>query len=178
MQLTDITNTIRQNHALDTDITNTIRQNHALEHATIHVLSRHNPYVRIMGRTTLSGFHIFGDMQTQDVANAATEALVRLQQGEAHLSVHPRCGTNLAITGLLAGTAAFGATLGRPRSRLERLPVALIAATLAAIVAQPVAQMVQERVTTTPEVEGVFIENVERQQRGRLAVHRVVVGRE
>ncbi len=161
-----------------TDIANIIRQNHALEHATIHVLSRHNPYVRIMGRTTPSGFQIVGEMGTQDVANAATEALVRLQQGEAHLSVHPRCGTNLAVTGVLAGTAAFGATLGRPRSRLERLPLALIAATLAAIVAQPLAQLVQERVTTSPDLDGVYIENVERQNRGKMAIHRVIVGRE
>jgi hypothetical protein len=161
-----------------TETANIIRQNHALEHATIHVLSRYNPYARIMGRTTLSGYHIIGALSTQDVANAATEALVRLQQGEAHLSVHPRCGTNLAVTGVLAGTAAFGATLGRPRSRLERLPLALMAATLAAIAAQPLAHLVQERVTTSPDVEGVHIENVERLQTGMLAIHRVVVGRE
>jgi hypothetical protein len=161
-----------------TDIANIIRQNHALEHATIHVLSRYSPYARIMGRTTLSGYHIVGALSTQDVANAAAEALVRLQQGEAHLSVHPRCGTNLAVTGVLAGTAAFGATLGRPRSRLERLPLALMAATLAAIAAQPLAHLVQERITTSPDVEGVYIENVERLQSGMLAIHRVVVGRE
>jgi hypothetical protein len=161
-----------------TDTANIIRQNHALEHATIHVLSRYNPYARIMGRTTPSGFHIIGEMATQEVANAATEALVRLQQGEAHLSVHPRCGTNLAVTGVLAGAAAFGATLGRPRSRLERLPLALVAATLAAIVAQPLAQLVQERITTSPDLDGVYIENVERQHRGKMTIHRVVVGRE
>ena len=161
-----------------TDIATLIRQNHALEHATIHVLSRYHPYARIMGRTTPSGYHIVGALSTQDVANAATEALVRLKQGEAHLSVHPRCGTNLAVTGVLAGIAAFGATLGRPRSRLERLPLALIASTLAAIAAQPLAHFVQERVTTTPEVDDVFIANVELRQRGKLAVHRVVVGRE
>jgi hypothetical protein len=160
------------------DIANIVRQNHALEHATIHVLSRYNPRVRIMGRSTFSGFHIVGALSTQDVANAATEALVRLQQGEAHLSVHPRCGTNLAVTGVLAGAAAFGATLGRPRSKLERLPLALTAATLAAVAAQPIAHLVQERITTSAEVEGVYIADVERQQRGTWAIHRVIVGRE
>jgi hypothetical protein len=160
------------------DIANTIRQNHALEHATIHVLSRYHPHARIMGRSTFSGFHIVGALSTQDVANAATEALARLQQGEAHLSVHPRCGTNLAVTGVLAGTAAFGATLGRPRSKLERLPLALAAATLAAVAAQPIAHLVQERITTTADVEDIFIANVERQQRGSWAIHKVIVGRE
>lgn len=160
------------------DIAKALRQNHALEHATMHVLSWHNPYVRLVGRSTLSGFLIYGSVSTQEIAAAATEALVRLQQGEAHLAIHPRCGTNLAVTSILAGTAAFGATLGRPRSKLDRLPLALTAATLAAIAAQPLAHKVQQRVTTSPGVEGLHIADVTRQERGKLVAHKVVVGRE
>lgn len=159
------------------DIVNAVRQNHALEHATMHVLSRHRPYSRLAGRTTPTGFLIYGSVSTQDVANAATEALVRLQQGEAYLAVHPRCGTNLAVTGILAGTAAFGATLGRPRSKLDRLPLALMAATLAAILAQPVAHRVQEQITTTPGVEDLYVADVVRQERGTIVAHKVLVGR-
>jgi hypothetical protein len=159
------------------DIVNYVRQNHALEHATMHVLSRRNPFARLMGRSTLSGFLIYGPISTQEVADAATEALARMQQGEAHLAVHPRCGTNLAVTSVLAGTAAFGATLGRPRSRLERLPLALTFAMLAAIVAQPLAHQVQERITTTPELDRAHITEVLRQERGAIIVHKVVVGR-
>jgi hypothetical protein len=159
------------------NLANVIRQNHALEHATIHVLSRRNPYQRLMGRSTPGGFFIYGAFDTQEVADAASEALSRLQMGEAHLAVHPRCGTNLAVTGVLAGTAAFSATLGRPRSKLDRLPLALMAATIGALVAQPLAHRIQERVTTTPEVEGVYIENVIRHEQGKMIVHRVVVGR-
>jgi len=155
-----------------------VRQNHALEHATIHVLSRRYPYVRLMGRSTPSGFFIYGPLETQQVAGAASEALARLQQGEEHLAVHPRCGTNLAVTGVLAGAAAFAATLGRPRSKLDRLPLALMAATLGAIVAQPLAQRVQENVTTTPDVEGLSIRDVTRQERGSLVIHKVRVERE
>lgn len=160
------------------NIVNAVRQNHAVEHATMHVLSRRNPYLRLVGRSTISGFIIYGPVSTQDVANAVTEALVRLQQGESHLAVHPRCGTNLAVTGVLAGMAAFGATLGRPRSKLERLPWALTAATLAAIVAQPLAHTIQEHITTTPEVEGLTIAQVTRQERGRFIAHQVVIARE
>jgi hypothetical protein len=160
------------------DMVNAVRQNHALEHATMHVLSRRNPYSQLMGRSTLSGYLIYGSVSTEDVAGAASEALVRLQQGEAYLAVHPRCGTNLAVTSILAGTAAFGATLGRPRSKLDRLPLALTAATLAAILAQPLAHRVQEHVTTTPEVEGLYIASVARQERGKIIAHKVVVGRE
>ncbi len=160
------------------DLANTVRQNHALEHATIHVLSWRNPQVRIVGRSTPSGFLIYGPLDTQEVAGAASEALARLQQGEAQLAVHPRCGTNLAVTSLLAGTAAFGATLGRPRSKIDRLPLALMAATAATLIAQPLAYRIQEFVTTTPEVEDVYIANVIRREHGKLVVHKVETGRE
>jgi len=160
------------------DTVNAIRQNHALEHATIHVLSRYNPHLRLMGRSAPSGFFIYGLLSTQEVASAASEALARLQQGEAYLAVHPRCGTNLAVTGVLAGTAAFGATLGRPRSKIDRLPLAVVAATLATIVAQPLAHRIQERVTTNPDVEGLFIASITRQEQGRIVIHKVAIGRE
>ena len=159
------------------DIVHVVRQNHALEHATMHVLSRRNPYQRMMGRSTPGGFFIYGSVATEEVAGAATEALVRLQQGEAYLAVHPRCGTNLAVTAVMAGTAAYGATLGRSRSKLDRLPLALTAATLAAIVAQPLAHRIQEHVTTTPEVDGLCIADVQRHERGNTVVHKIVVGR-
>jgi len=159
------------------DIVNVVRQNHALEHATMHVLSRRNPYQRMMGRSTPGGFFIYGSVSTEEVAGAATEALARLQQGEAYLAVHPRCGTNLAVTAVMAGTAAYGATLGRSRSKLDRLPLALTAATLAAIVAQPLAHRIQEHVTTTPEVDGLYIAEVQRHERGSTVIHKIVVGR-
>jgi hypothetical protein len=160
------------------DVVTLLRQNHALEHATMHILSRRNPQLRLMGRSTLSGFFIYGTVTTQDVADAASEGLARLKQGEGHLAVHPHCGTNLAVTGLLAGAAAFGVSLTRSRSKLDRLPVALMAATLAAVVAQPLAHRVQVYVTTTPDVDGVHIAGVERQERGRLLGHHILVGRE
>lgn len=160
------------------DLVHSARQNHALEHATVHMLSRANPYERLIGRSTDSGFFIYGGVSTQEVADAATEALARLQQGELHLAIHPRCGTNLAVTGILAGMAAFGATLGRTRSRFERLPLALTAATVAAIAAQPVAHMVQERVTTSTDVEGLYVAAVTRQERAGYVIHKVTVGRE
>lgn len=159
------------------DIADSIRQNHALEHATMHVLTRRNPYTRLAGRSTHSGFFIYGPISTQEVADAATDALSRLQQGEAHLAVHPRCGTNLAVTSILAGTAAFSASLGRPRSKLDRLPLALTLATVAAIVAQPLAHQIQERLTTSPEVDGLHIAEVARQERGNIVIHKIVVGR-
>lgn len=159
-------------------IVKAVRQNHALEHATIHVLSRRVLDSHVMGRSTPSGFLVYGSLSTSDLSDAVSEALARLQRGEAHLAVHPRCGTNLAVTGLLAGTAAFGSTLGHPRSRLERLPWSLMAATLAALVAQPLAIQVQRRITTSPDLGGVTIKNIKRMERGGMLVHKVTVGRE
>ena len=159
-------------------IVHDIRQNHALEHATMHVLSQRNPYTQIMGRSTVSGFFIYGDLDTHLVASAASEALARLMRGEEHLAVHPRCGTNLAVTAVLAGAAAFGTTLGRSRSKLDRLPLALTAATIAAIAAQPLGHKIQERITTSPEVSGLCIADVCRRERGRFISHKVVIGRE
>ena len=153
------------------NVINTVRQNHALEHATMHVLSAHNPFTHLVGRSSASGFYIYGPVETQTLADAASEAL-------AHLAVHPRCGTNLVVTSVLAGTAAFAATLGRPRSKADRFPLALAGATLAALVAQPLALQVQEHVTTSPDLDGAYIESVTRQERGNLIVHKVRVGRE
>ena len=159
------------------DVVNGVRQNHALEHATIHVLSSRYPYSWIAGRSTPSGFVLYGSLPTEAVASAASEALARLQQGEAHLAVHPRCGTYLAVTSVAAGTAAFLASQGRSRSRLDRLPVALTAATIASVMAQPLAARIQQDVTTTPEVDGVYIESVTRQERGKHVAHKITVGR-
>ena len=159
------------------DVANGVRQNHALEHATIHVLTARYPYSWIAGRSTVSGFVIYGSLPTEVVASAASEALVRLQQGEAYLAVHPRCGTYLAVTSVAAGTAAFLASQGRSRSRLDRLPVALTAATIASVIAQPLAARVQQDITTTPEVDGVYIEEVTRQERGKRVAHKITVGR-
>jgi hypothetical protein len=131
-----------------------------------------------MGRSTPTGFYLYGVSDTQEVADSVAEALERLQQGEAQLAVHPRCGTNLAVTGILAGMAAFGATLGHARSKFDRLPLAVMAATIGAIVAQPLAYRVQEQITTNPEVDGLRIEQVTRQEQGKMIVHKVVIGQD
>lgn len=160
------------------DMAQGVRQNHAMEHATIHILSARHPHVGLMGRSGVTGFWIYGPLPTEEIQSAAEEALARLKLGESHLAVHPRCGTNLAVTSLMAGTAAFGATLGTPRSRLDRLPLALIAAMFAALFARPVADRVQESITTSPEVNGLLIGRVKRQQRGGLTMHKIEVRRE
>ena len=151
-----------------------IRRNHALEHATIHVLTEHNPRRHLMGRTTDRGFDLFGEVETEEVAAAVSEALARLQRGEHSLAVHPRCGTNLATAGVLAGLSSFIVmSSGRSKSRLDKLPQIILAATMAVIAAQPLGLALQKHVTTLPEVEGVTIEEITRQRRGQVVIHHV-----
>lgn len=151
----------------------TLRRNHGLEHATIHVLSRRYPYLHLVGRSTTDGFFIYGDVPTEAVASAAVEALQRLQAGERHLALHPRCGTNLALAGLLAGLSSFVATWGKPRSFLSRLPRLILATTAAVMLAQPLGPIIQERVTTSAELDNVRVREVTRQQMGKVIIHRV-----
>ena len=160
---------------LETPVIARMRRNHALEHATIHILTQRNPYLRLVGRTGLRGFYLYGEVETEEVASAASEALARLQAGERYLAIHPRCGTNLATAGVLAGLASFIALSERRKSRLAQLPQVLLAATAAVIVAQPLGLALQEYVTTSTDLKGVTIEGVRRQVRGNVTVHEVIV---
>ena len=158
---------------LETPVIARIRRNHALEHATIHVLTEQNPHRHLMGRTTTSGFYLFGEVGTEAVAAAVSEALDRLGRGERYLAVHPRCGTNLATAGLLAGLSSFVAMSGRSKSRLAKLPQIILATTIAVIAAQPLGLSIQKHVTTLPEMEGVTIGEITRQRRGQVVIHHV-----
>ncbi|MFA9490228.1 MAG: DUF6391 domain-containing protein [Anaerolineales bacterium] len=129
-----------------------IRRNHALEHATIHVLSGRFPNKSFIGRSDPKGFFLYGDITRDEVHAAADEALARLRRGDAHLAIHPNCGTNLVTSGLLAGSASYFALIGignkNWRQRLERLPMAITLTMISLIIAQPLGKAVQKHVTT------------------------------
>jgi hypothetical protein len=152
-----------------------IRSNHAMEHATIHMLASRIPNLTIAGRADNKGFFLYGEVSTEAVRAAAEEALTRLQSGEAHLAVHPRCGTNLAVAGLLTGLSSLVVTAGRPQSMLDRLPRMILATTLAVLAAQPLGLVVQEKVTTSPKQDGVRIAGIRREKLGKMTIHRVLL---
>ena len=129
----------------------TIRRNHALEHATISVLAtKMGQDIRLVGRATNSGFYLYGEMTEEHVRESTLEALARLRRGEKHLAVSPLCGTNLAVSGILAGISSLIA-LGN-RNRIERIPNVLLASMLAMLVAQPLGGLVQKHLTTDPDL--------------------------
>jgi hypothetical protein len=141
----------------------TVKRNHALEHATISLLaSKVGRTLRVVGRSTNSGFYIYGNVGEEDLQEATREALIRLRRGESYLAISPMCGTNLAVAGILAGIASLVA-LGS-RSRMERIPNVVLASMLAVLAAQPLGRLAQKHLTTDPDLSDTEVVGV--RQRG------------
>jgi hypothetical protein len=153
-----------------------LRQHHAIEHASITVLSKLMPTTHLVARSDLLGFIVYGDVDSELLREASEQGLSRLQAGESSLAVHPNCGTNLVAAGMLSGVAALLAgSAGRDRSWMERLPSAILGATVGLILAQPFGSWLQQNVTTSPEVEGLQIASVTRLGEAPVVRHRVSV---
>jgi hypothetical protein len=170
----------KANSPLDIPLVSRVRRNHALEHATMNVLSERHETLRLVARSAPGGFYIYGDVPTEDVIAAAREGLQRLRAGQRQMAVHPTCGTNLAVAGVLAGMGAFlalgGLSKDRPRNlfqSLTRLPLACAAATMGIFLAQPLGPILQARVTTEADVGDMRIVDVAREQRAGILVHHV-----
>jgi len=154
-----------------------VRRNHGLEHATLHVLAERHPGRPLAGHSDLGGFWIIGDLPAEELASAIQEARARLESGESKLAVHPNCGTNFATSGILAGLAAAVAMFGagkKARDNLDRLPLAILAATLALIVAQPLGMQLQERVTTSGAPGRLRVVEIIPHAQGKMKAYRVV----
>ena len=135
-------------------LTGAVRRNHALEHATVTLLLAGLP-TRMIARAWSDGFYLWGKVTPEALEVSVREALVRLRNGESSLAVTPLCGTNIAVGGLLAGTAAM--LVGGQRRTIDRLPSMATAAMLAIIAAQPIGRLVQKYVTTCPDLEHMEI---------------------
>lgn len=151
-----------------------IRRIHALEHATMHLLPRAATRGRLLGRSDWDGFTLYGEVDTPAVAAAAHEALTRLQAGQRQLAIHPNCGTNLAVGGLLAIGAGWLA-LGGKRRRAGRGLLAGLLMTLALGASEPLGMLAQARLTTNADLAGWHISQITREVRHGLVRHRIVV---
>ena len=152
-----------------------VRQNHALEHATVHILSRTFPGVRMVGHSDVRGFTLIGELQPDAVRRAVDEGLARLLGHEPALAIHPMCGTNLAAATLLLGGAAWAAAALPTRSRVVRLLRGAVALGLMWPLAQQAGPIAQQHLTTTAEVRGARVARVRSQRQGPLLVHRITV---
>ena len=156
---------------LETAPISTVRRNHGIEHATVHVLTEHNPNTRLVGRADTTGFNIYGDIPTDALESAAREAVTRMQNGEGNLAVHPRCGTNLVVAGLVTALAAVIA-IGRKPS-LRKIPDVILATTVAAYVSQPLGLSMQKYITTSPDALGARVAGIKQSQMGQIHVQHV-----
>ncbi|MFN2270664.1 MAG: DUF6391 domain-containing protein [Anaerolineae bacterium] len=171
------------NFLLHIPLISRVRRNHALEHATMNVLGEHYKKLGLVARSAPSGFYIYGDVPTDGVIAAAQEGLKRLQAGRRQMAIHPTCGTNLAVSGVLAGVAAFlalgGLSRNRPRGFLQnlaRLPVACAAALIGILIAQPLGPLLQAHVTTEADVGDLSIIDITQERRAGILVHHVHTG--
>lgn len=152
-----------------------VRRNHALEHATLHVLARDLPNLSLVGRSDWRGFLLYGEVPTDALRRAAQEAYQRLQAGQKALAVHPRCGTNLAVAVVLSGAALALSALGSRRQPKRRWPLTLMALAGALTLARPLGPLVQRRMTTEPDMDGVALGPITQTGQGRWTVHRVEI---
>jgi hypothetical protein len=135
-----------------------VKQNHALEHATIVLLSRQFPEVRLAGVSFAAGFFVFGEVPSEAILPTAAEALNLLRTTSPEMAIHERCGTNLAVTGILTGTAAMAvARMRRPYNSLNNV---IMATTAALILARPLGLTVQRYVTTQTPNASMLITGV------------------
>lgn len=161
---------------LDVPFIRRIRRNHGLEHATIHVLSRQIPNLRMVGRSDVGGFWLYGDVSTEQVREAVTSALARMRAGEHKLALHPNCGTNLVTMAALGTAATFASLAGAERGRfgrLTRMPLLMMGLLGASVFGQPLGMRIQEHVTTLGDPSDLEIVSIERHERGGMAAHRV-----
>ncbi len=137
-----------------------VRQNHALEHATIVLLNKKFPEARLSGVSFAPGFFVFGDLPTEAVRPAADQALGRLRGDEPELAIHERCGTNLAVAGMLTGLSAM--TVSKMRKPYNTFNNVILASTVALVLARPLGLLVQRYVTTKTPGRTMRITNVRR----------------
>jgi hypothetical protein len=148
------------------------RRNHALEHATLHILA-HKYKTSMAGHSNPTGFYLLGDIQLEDIADAATQAMTRLKAGESGLAVHEGCGTNLAVAALLPATFAWAPLRGArsTRWRFLLIPLALAFAVFGYMLSKPLGPWLQKYITTEADLGDMQITRILFVRKG---VHRII----
>lgn len=163
----------------DLPIIRRTRRNHAIEHATIHILSETRPRMPFAGRADSGGFFVIGDVSTEDVEAAVDQAIERLKD-EPDLAIHPFCGTNLVVGGMVAGIASLAAIAtmadkSRRSNAFEILPRLMLAGTFSSLIAQPLGQQAQRHFTTLPETHNLRIGGIKKSEKGGRTIHRISI---
>lgn len=150
-----------------------IRQHHAIEHATLTLLAERFPGRRMVGYSDPVGFTLLTDLPEAAVQRALSDALLRLQAGEAQLAIHPNCGTNLLATGTLVSLASLFAGLGARKDALSRFSRTLTLV-LPALIAGPMIGLQLQQYTTLAAVNDRWIKEIRPFDLGAVRGFRIV----
>ncbi|MDA0799859.1 MAG: DUF6391 domain-containing protein [Chloroflexi bacterium] len=147
------------------------KRNHGLEHGTISLLLSRMPHDQPMaGYSIPGGFFVVGDLTTEQIRETSSEALSRMQAGEADLAISPFCGTNIVVGAALAtaGTLLGYRLGGRGMRGVNR---AFSNAALAIVASRPVGRTVQQKYTTSADVGTMSVVDITRYQLGKVTIH-------
>ncbi len=147
------------------------KRNHGLEHATISLLLAQLPHDKPMaGYSIPAGFLVLGNVTAEQVEETAHEALRRMKSGEGDLAISPFCGTNIVVGAGLATIASLAGyrMAGRGVAGVSR---AFSNTVLAIVASRPLGRLVQQRYTTSPDVEAMSIESITQHQLGKVRAH-------
>lgn len=145
-----------------------IRKNHGLEHATVSLLLERGVTPPLGGYSVPGGFIVWGKTSPGVVTDAARDALLLLEDGHSDLAVSAYCGTNLVVTVVLGGVAAYLA--GRGRGLGPILRGATVGILVAKILGQPVGKLIQRKVTVESDPAGMAIKSVRVLRRSSVCV--------
>jgi hypothetical protein len=150
------------------------RRNHALEHATLKLLTTRNPHRMMAGYSNASGIFILGKVSTEELQEALSEAEQRLRKGESSLAIHPGCGTNLSVAGILAGSLAWLGSLRNQKGlggKLGRLPNMIALATIGVLLSQPLGPWLH--ITTEADLGTLHVTEIARLSRPEPVTHHI-----
>lgn len=128
------------------------------------------------GHSNPTGFYIIGNITTEDLRSAVSEAWTRLRAGESKLAIHPGCGTNMATSMVLSGTLAWFPMSGaKPlRQRLWLLPFAIGFGILGYALSRPLGPVLQEKFTTEANLGDLKVVDITPVRKRGVAIHRVL----
>lgn len=128
------------------------------------------------GHSNPTGFFLFGDIPTEMVMDDVVEALRRLQSGESDLAIHPGCGTNLTLLGLVPSVFALlvmnGTTTNKQRK--DRFSALFLAILAGIFLGKKLGPLAQREVTTDADLSGMRVVEI---IKTRDQVHRIITAK-
>ncbi len=161
---------------MELSILQRVRRNHAIEHATMHLLGRTLRAPKLAARSDWRGITFYGDVDTRVLESALDGGMLALNSGHRALAVHPRCGSMISASMLLAMLAGW-----LVQSDVKRKPtptrglLSIAGVTGAMLLAQPLGYAMQKHVLTDPDASHAKLVSIRSSGRGPLTSHRITI---